>query len=44
VRLTFLRQACQSVPASQLRWRSRSADESLGEGGPGHRDSPGPLP
>jgi hypothetical protein len=34
------RQACQSVPASQLRWRSRSANESLGEGRPGAQGQP----
>jgi hypothetical protein len=33
-------QACQSVPASQLRWRSRSANESLGEGRPGAQGQP----
>jgi hypothetical protein len=34
MRLTFLRQACQSVPACP-RWRSMIANESLGEGRPG---------
>ena len=40
MRLTFLRQACQGVPACRC-WRSQcSVNESLGEGRPGAQGQP----